>query len=183
MMQQSCCPTDRTAVAGTLPELKGILSDIEISPNKIMQLYTSHSQSSGEWIVIVYDIFGLHPNNIELADWLASNRGLNVAVPDILGDRHWPLDRFPPVCEESKKCFNKFMLEEANPQTKIGEVKATIDYLFAHKGAQHVSLLGLCWGAKIASLLDSYMGKVKSTTFVHPSLLGCDDGKNATVPC
>jgi dienelactone hydrolase len=177
-----CCPTDRPGYAGTMREFKG--ETITLSKPYVeepMQCYISPSQS-GHWLVVIYDIFGLHPNKYELADWLAAHKQISVAVPDVRRGKNWPIDQYPPPDEETKKKFYKYLESDANPSLRSIEVKATIDFLMREKGAETVSLLGLCWGAKVAALIDSYNGRVKCVIGAHPSFLKSEDGEKATVP-
>lgn len=135
-----------------------------------MNCYISDSKR-GNWLVVLYDIFGMHSNKYELADWLSAHKGLSVAIPDVRRGKNWPMDQYPPSSDEAKAKFNEYLKNDANPILRVAEVKATIDYLIREHGAKTVSLLGLCWGAKVASLIDSYEGRVKCIIGAHPSLV------------
>ena len=136
--------------------------------------------SSPNWVVIIYDIFGMHPNKYEMADWLAQNKGLAVAVPDVRRGHNWPMHLYPPP-PEHKEAFYKYLENDANPKLRAVETKQCIDYVTKNRGARSIGLLGLCWGAKVASLIDNY-GNVKCAVGAHPSFLKSEDGEKTTIP-
>lgn len=176
-----CCPTDRPGYPGEMREFAGETVTLAREGFEPMTCYLSKS-NSGHWVVVIYDIFGLHPNKYELADWFAAHKGLSVAIPDVRRGKNWPIDQYPPPNDEIKAKFYKYLENDASPSLRGVEVKETIDFLFREHGAKTVSLLGLCWGAKVASLIDSYNGRVKCVIGAHPAFLKPEDGEKTTIP-
>lgn len=175
-----CCPTDRTGVPGVMPEqLGGSTVSITCENDAPFNCYVSGE--SKHWVVVIYDIFGMHPNKYELADWFAKHKGLSVAVPDVRRGHNWPMDMYPPP-PDKREAFYKYLENEANPKLRGVEVLRCIDYLRETREVESVSILGLCWGAKVASLIDSYDGIVKCVVGAHPSFLKSEDGEKTTIP-
>lgn len=180
MKSYPCCPTDRPALPG---EMKSTLDGktVSISNNSLLPFDCYIVGNSQNWIVLIYDIFGMHPNKFEFADWVAKNTDLSVAVPDVRRSHNWPRDQYPPANDDIKKAFYTWLDKEGSPKERGNETRATIDYVIDQLGAQSVSLVGYCWGAKVVSLVDAYRN-VQSLVFVHPSFLKSEDGEKQTVP-
>lgn len=180
MSSHVCCPTDRPALPGKMKDhLLGQTVKIPVHDAEPMDCYVVGT--SKNWIVVVYDIFGMHPNKYEFADWVASTRGLSVAIPDVRRGKNWPMNLYPPPTPEAKADFYKYLEGDANPKNRGVETRAAVDFVIDTKGAATVSLVGLCWGAKVCSLVDKYRS-VTSLVGVHPSFLKSEDGEKQSVP-
>lgn len=175
-----CCPTDRQAVEGVMPDLDGKTVSISFENAEPINCYVTGS--SRNWLVIIYDIFGMHPNKYEMADWLAKHKGLSVAIPDIRRGKNWPKNMYPPPTPESKEAFYKYLEGDANLKLRALDTIHCISYLRKTFDVGSISILGLCWGAKVAALIDSNGGSVSCIIGAHPSFLKSEDGENATVP-
>lgn len=175
-----CCPTDRAGVPGVEREWRGKTVTLARAMEP-MACYVSTTPRSKHWLIVVYDIFGMHPNKYELADFMADVKSINVAVPDVRRGRNWPMHLYPPPTEEAREAFYEYLARDANPELRTAETRATIDFVIDECGAESVSLLGLCWGAKVCSLIDNYRG-VRCVIGAHPSFLKPDDGERTTVP-
>ena len=178
-MSHACCPTDRPALPGKLKKCTGVTVQVPVENAEPIDCYMTGT--SKHWLVVVYDIFGMHPNKYELADWIAANRDLSVAIPDIRRGKNWPIDKYPLVTPEDKERFSEYLAGDANPLARGIETRACIDFLTVDRACQSVSLLGLCWGAKVCSLVGGYKG-VKCVVGAHPSFLKSEDGENTAIP-
>ena len=142
MSNHVCCPTDRPAVPGVVKVLDGETIKIAGTNGEPFDCYVVGK--SKDWIVVIYDIFGMHANKYELADWIAANCDLSVAVADVRRGKNWPMNLYPPPNAEVKADFSKFLEGDGNFKARGVEVRATIDYLNTNKHADSISLLGFC---------------------------------------
>jgi dienelactone hydrolase len=174
-----CCPTDRKVIPREIGALNGVTVKYRVPNSVSVETYLTGNSSS--WIVMIYDIFGMHANTYELADWIATNKNMSVAIPDVRDGRNWPINLYPPPADKKEE-FYKWLENDGNFERAANYIRACIDFLIEEKGARSISLLGICWGAKVATLIDSYNGKVKAVVGPHPSFLKIGDGENVTVP-
>ena len=180
MENHLCCPTDRPAYPGKARINSGTMIKVAVPNAEAMNCYVSGT--SNNWIVVIYDIFGIHTNKFELADTLATRYDLSVAVPDVRRGKNWPINLYPPPTPEAKEAFYKYLDGDANPVARGVETRACIDYLRTERKCASVALLGLCWGAKVCSLVDAYAGVVKCVVGAHPSFLKSEDAERTTIP-
>jgi dienelactone hydrolase len=181
MTHHLCCPTDRPGVPGVMKDWSGETLTIPVKNIEPVDCYVSRTRNpSDPWLVVVYDIFGMHPNMYELADWMSKHKNVSVAVPDVRRGKNWPIDAYPPPAD-MKEAFYKYLDEDANPSLRGIETKACIDFIKEKYNASNICLLGLCWGAKVCSLVDNYAG-VRCVIGAHPSFLKSADGEATTVP-
>lgn len=135
------------------------------------------------------DIFGFFDQTIQGADILAtsSEQKYRVFIPDFFEGQPADLSKFPPQTDEDKKYLaNFFQTKAAPPNTlsKIPNIVAEANKLApGGNGFESWSILGYCWGGKIANLA---VGK-ENTTFVaavqcHPAMVDPNDAKEVTVP-
>lgn len=182
-VQQGCCPTDRTAAASTVEyEAKGrkyLLNSMEV--------YTVGPENASRVLVLVYDIFGWHYNNFELADTVASAKNWRVVIPDLFRGAPWPASHFPPRGKAQCADFSNFLSSQANTVQRCLDVKAVIDGLQKETSSGDASkapgiyILGFCWGAKVAALVNDFPG-VKAIAGAHPSFLDATDALDVAVP-
>jgi dienelactone hydrolase len=181
---QVCCPTDRQATRGEFSGQIGSKIQIPVSndvSSAALDCFVSTSaNSSAPWLILVYDIFGVHPNNHLLATFM-NEKGINVAIPDLFGGNNWPRDQFP-VPSDKRDAFSTFMQIQADPQSRAEGVRKCIEYIRSTHRASSIALLGLCWGFKLCSLIGSHDGIVRCMVGAHPSLLTSQDGDNVSVP-
>ncbi|CAO3689751.1 unnamed protein product [Umbelopsis vinacea] len=137
-------------------------------------------EKSDKAIIVFYDIFGLQMslsnNTKQFCDVLSKCSGYQVIMPDFfrgqmlkekdLGDRAafnvW-LDKFGSY-------------EVIAPQIK--QVKQKLIY----EGVIKASIVGFCWGAKMAILLSGEDSYYCSTCLIHPSRLVPRDAEAALAP-
>ncbi|CAO3637435.1 unnamed protein product [Cunninghamella blakesleeana] len=166
---QACC-TVKPVVSNY--EAVGTIETIGDLP-----VYVTGPKDAKYAIVIIYDIFGLHPNAKQFADIVAT-RGFKVVMPDffrgkpcspeLLGDR-------PKLMEWIGKVGT---IEIITPQ-----LNSVIQWLRAD-GINSGGLVGFCWGAKIGaqfSAIDSprfFAG----LSFIHPSFVDVKDAETASAP-
>nr|XP_019010459.1 uncharacterized protein I206_04928 [Kwoniella pini CBS 10737]OCF49240.1 hypothetical protein I206_04928 [Kwoniella pini CBS 10737] len=155
--------------------------------------YTGHYESLGEYnqvyvtgpddakhaLVVIYDIFGFWDTTIQGSDLLASHLLLTsptkIYMPDVFKGKAFPKDR-----DGDKEELKKFFSGTAKLDDRLPEVLNFAQTL--KKDHKRVSILGYCWGGKLALLsLD------KKTPFccgavIHPAMIAVEDGDNLTVP-
>lgn len=176
-----CCPTGRTAVPVNEQSYKGKGKMVPIPiEGEIIDCYVV---GEGEHVVFLgYDVFGLHPNKLQLADKFVSDLGkLTFIIPDFFKDKAWPAEKYPPKSPEFKEEFAEFLGKVANWTLLAPKVEQVFRHYQKTKGCSAFSVIGLCWGAKLA--VASYpFANLKSIVGVHPSFLNADDAKDPKVP-
>ncbi|CAO3673570.1 unnamed protein product [Umbelopsis ramanniana] len=133
-------------------------------------------EKSDKVIMVFYDVFGLHNNTKQFCDVLSKHSGKQVIMPDFfrgkalteadLGDRaaiHEWLGRVGTY-------------QVVGPQVKQVKEKLTSE------GVTSMSVVGFCWGAKIAIQLSGEDSFYKSTCLIHPSRLEVKDAEAALAP-
>lgn len=170
-----CCPTDRTAASGTVEYTaqgtKQMLNSMEV--------YAIGPENATRVLIVVYDIFGFHYNNFELADSIAKSRGWRVLVPDLFRGSPWPACHFPPRGKAQSADFSNFLSTQANAVQRSLDVKTLISSLVSTSTQFYI--LGFCWGAKVAALVNDFPG-VRAIAGAHPSFLDATDALDVAVP-
>lgn len=167
----NCCPTD----------LKPVQSDYE---RKATSFYlagvANGTTGKKKGIILVTDIFGMHPNAYQLADILAA-AGYIVAVPDFFAEKGaWPTADFPPKDGFEGAAWSEFQGRLTN-FPKHHEVLVAAKEVLVKLGAEKVGAIGMCWGGKVMmtstskSILDAFVAP-------HPSFYDENDGKDVTIP-
>ncbi len=125
-------------------------------------------------IVLIYDIFGDHPNARQICDKFAE-AGYTSIMPDFFRGKPWPnvmpIDReklLPWIAEENKHVDD--------------DVAAVLEYLERVKSCSMFGTVGFCWGGKMSVLQGGKSGKFKVVASAHPSFLTVDDAKALTSP-
>jgi dienelactone hydrolase len=176
-----CCPTDRTAAASTG---EYVAQGQKLTLNS-MDVYSVGPVTASRVLVVVYDIFGFHYNNFELADVVAASKGWRVLVPDLFRGAPWPACHFPPRGKAQCADFSNFLSTQANSVDRCLDVKSLIASVASEHpqsdGQGFCYVLGFCWGAKVASLVNDYPG-VRAIAGAHPSFLGATDALDVAVP-
>jgi len=175
MATAACCPTDKTVAA-----VSGVYASMgRMEKVNSMDCYVVGSGPHA--VVMVYDIFGFHNNNFELADSISQNKGWTVLIPDLFRGSPWPAVNFPPRGQDQAAMLSRFLTTQADASQRSLDIISVIDH-FKTKGRMQFSVLGFCWGGKAASLVNDYPG-VRSIAGAHPSFLSGSDGVNVNIPC
>lgn len=167
----NCCPTD----------LKPVTSDYE---RKAVSYYLAGIENAAagkkKGIIIVTDIWGLHPNAYQLADVLAA-AGFIVAVPDFFAEKGaWSLTNYPPKDGFDGAEWMEFQGRLVNFEKHHVVLAAARDVL-TKLGAEKVGAIGMCWGGKVMmsstpkNILDAFVAP-------HPSFFDENDGKDVKIP-
>ena len=174
MSTAACCPTDRTSAAASHDySAQGKMEKVNS-----MDCYLVGSGS--HTVVLIYDIFGFHSNNFELADSISQTQGWTVVIPDLFRGSPWHAVNFPPRGQDQASMFSRFLTSQADCGQRALDVKAVIDH-FKSPVRQTFTILAFCWGCKVAALVNDYPG-VKSIAGAHPSFLTGSDGFVVNVP-
>ena len=142
-----------------------------------MEVYTVGPEDATKVLIVVYDIFGFHYNNFELADTVAASQGWRVVVPDLFRGAPWPACHFPPRGKAQCVDFSNFLGTQANAVQRSLDLKT----LIASLGPRTFYVLGFCWGAKVAALVGNISG-VRAIAGAHPSFLDATDALDVAVP-
>ncbi|KAJ5825188.1 Dienelactone hydrolase [Penicillium riverlandense] len=152
-----------------------------------LKTYVTGPESATKAILVVYDIFGFFDQTIQGADILATSneQKYRVFMPDFFEGSPADISWYPPTTDEHKqKLGNFFQTKAAPPNTlsKIPTVVAEANKLASDGGFQW-SILGYCWGGKIATLSVGADNTIfKAAVQCHPAMVDPKDAKNVNVP-
>jgi len=137
-------------------------------------------------IIVCYDIFGLHPNNLCVADTLASSSQLVekkalVVIPDVLRGKPWSFEHIPMKPEHK---FMEWAGERSFEKLWKNDINTTIKYIRSRfPTVISFANVGFCWGASMAiqsASLESHC--VRGSAIVHPSPLKEEHFLNSLAP-
>lgn len=126
-----------------------------------VDVYWTGERGAKKAVVIIYDIFGLHPNTKQTADILASC-GFRVAMPDIFRGNPWPEEKMPYDVKELSAWLGKAGAEDIVTKDLNATIKALKD-----EGSESIGSLGFCWGG-IQICLASQKKLFKAIASAHP---------------
>lgn len=148
-------------------------TDISISISEGNNLPCYLVGNGNKAIVLIYDIFGDHPNACQICDKF-SEVGYTTIMPDFFRGKPWPnimpIDReklMPWITEE-----NKHVPED---------ITGVLNYLKIEKQCTEFGTVGFCWGGKM-SILQGSSGDFKAVASAHPSFLAVEDAQALTCP-
>jgi dienelactone hydrolase len=142
-------------------------------------------------ILVIYDVFGLYVQALKGADILGydydeqpDNAGeFQVFMPDWFGDHPQDMANFPPKNPKQFKAIMDFMHGHGDPARTVPLIAPLMaDVRKRHPEIESFSILGFCWGGKIASLVCQEGTIFKAAAQCHPSMLDTEDAKKVTVP-
>ena len=151
----------------------------------------SGSSNATRGIFLCYDVFGLFVQAIKGADILASDYeqmpdgvgDFKVFMPDFWGDHPQDLANFPPKTPKQQKAIMEFVMGPGDPARTVPLIEPLLES-FQKQNPQITSwsILGFCWGVKIASLVTTAGTKFKAAAGAHPSMFDPEDAKHVVVP-
>jgi dienelactone hydrolase len=134
------------------------------------------------------DIFGFFDQTIQGADILATSNDqkYRVYIPDFFEGSPADISWYPPTTDEHKqKLGNFFQTQAAPPKTlsKIPDIVKEANQAAPGGAFQSWSILGFCWGGKIAALSAGADNKIfKAAAQCHPAMVDPNDAKTINVP-
>lgn len=149
------------------------------------------NRNASRGIFLCYDVFGIFVQAIKGADILASDYpdmpdgagNFKVFMPDFWGDHPQDLGNFPPKTPKQKKAVADFLSGPADPNKILPMISPLLDRFQAENPhIQSWSVVGFCWGVKIASLVTTRGTRFKAAAGAHPTLMEVEDAKHITVP-
>ncbi|KAJ5673388.1 Alpha/Beta hydrolase protein [Penicillium longicatenatum] len=118
--------------------------------------YVTGPETATEAILIIYDIFGFFDQNIQGAH-SGPNRKYRVFMPDFFEGSPAQISWYPPQTEEHQKKLGEFFKSKAAPAKSLAKVPTLVAQAntFAPGGKEFDkwSVVGFCWGGKLATLL------------------------------
>lgn len=134
------------------------------------------------------DIFGFFDQTIQGADLLATADGqkYRVFIPDFFEGSPADISWYPPTTDEHKAKLGEFFSNQAAPPktlSKIPDVVADGNKLAPGGAFQSWSILGFCWGGKIASLSSGAENTLfQAAAQCHPAMVDANDAKVINIP-
>ena len=106
-----------------------------------------------------------------------------VFMPDFWGDHPQDLANFPPKTPKQRKAIADFLNGPAKPDKTVPKIAPLLEaYQAKNPQIQSWSIVGFCWGVKIASLVTTKGTKFKAAAGAHPTLMEVEDAKHIAVP-
>lgn len=164
----SCCPTHVGPVAS---DYKGLGSHEKIDD---MELYVVGEGDKA--VLVIYDIFGFHPNTYQWCDKLAAAAGVRVVMPDLFRGKAWPVNPWPPVGD-----LMGWIQKEGTDEVIARDVAKTMPWLAA-QGVKATAIHGFCWGGAKAFVQAAEAGKFRAVGTCHPSFLNGELAAKVHVP-
>ncbi|OGE47839.1 hypothetical protein PENARI_c036G09081 [Penicillium arizonense] len=180
-ISKACCSIPPVVSKGY--QAKGVYKTING-----LKTYVTGPESASKAILVVYDIFGFFDQTIQGADILATStdQKYRVFMPDFFEGSPADISWYPPTTDEHKeKLGNFFSTKAAPPKTlsKIPGVVAEGNKLAPGGNFQSWSILGFCWGGKIAALASGTDNKLfKAAVQCHPAMVDANDAKAVNIP-
>ncbi|KAJ1665431.1 hypothetical protein IW140_003401 [Coemansia sp. RSA 1813] len=168
------------ACCNTPPVQADYKSEGETVKKGDVEYYFAGEKGAKQGVVFCYDIFGFHPNSLQVADILGRS-GFRVIMPDFL--------RGDPITAEKMndgKWISEFKANKAGWEHNRAMFTAAVEILRA-EGVESIGAIGFCWGAKLAirglaESGESGAGVIKSGALIHPSMLEKEDFEEAAGP-
>lgn len=167
---QACCPSKA-------PPVQGDLNYQKKGTSKKVHDFELYSVGEGKKVIlVVYDIFGVHPNTVQLCDILAQS-GFRVILPDFFKG-----DKWSEGFDDMQKLYS-WIGKVSAPEIINTVFTQSLQHITEDQGSDFtVGLLGFCWGAKVCFSFAPLDDRVKALGGVHPSFLNIDHAKGANVP-
>ncbi|KAJ5110244.1 hypothetical protein N7532_002889 [Penicillium argentinense] len=153
-----------------------------------MKTYVTGPETATKAILVVYDIFGFFDQTIQGADILATSdeQKYRVFMPDFFEGNPADISWYPPTTDEHKKKLGNFFSTQAAPPKTLSKIPKVIEEgnKYAAAGSfQSWSILGFCWGGKIAAISAGNDNKLfKAAAQCHPAMVDPNDAKSINVP-
>ena len=106
-------------------------------------------------------------------------------MPDFFEGSPADISWYPPTTDEHKEKLGKFFQTKAAPQNTLPKIPKIVEEAnkLAPNGSFQWSILGFCWGGKIAALSVAGDNKLfKSAAQCHPAMVDPNDAKSIEVP-
>ncbi|OJJ54434.1 hypothetical protein ASPSYDRAFT_61054 [Aspergillus sydowii CBS 593.65] len=153
-----------------------------------LKTYVTGPTTATKAILMVYDIFGFVDQTIQGADILATSchQKYRVFMPDFFEGGAADISWYSPTNEEQEQLLQQFLHTKTTPLPAISKISAMVQggNMYAIGGRyESWSILGLCWGGKIAALCASSRDKLfKAAVQCHPAMLDVNDAERVNVP-
>lgn len=107
-------------------------------------------------------------------------------MPDFFNGEPADIAWFPPTCTTHEQNLDNFFQTKAVPEITLSKLPAIVaegNKLAASGQFDSWSILGYCWGGKIACLASMQASSVfKAAIQCHPAMLASQDAHSVTVP-
>jgi len=133
------------------------------------------------------DIFGFFDQTLQGADILATSneQKYRVFMPDFFEGKPADISWYPPTTDEHKEKLGNFFSTQAAPPKTLSKIPGVVAEANkqAPGGSFQWSILGFCWGGKVAALSVGADNKLfKAAAQAHPAMVDPNDAKNINVP-
>lgn len=106
-------------------------------------------------------------------------------MPDFFEGEPADITWFPPTCTTHEKNLEAFFQTKATPEKTLARlpgIVAAANQLAASGEFESWSILGYCWGGKMACLASGQGSPFKAAIQCHPAMLAPEDARSVTVP-
>ncbi|RUS21856.1 Alpha/Beta hydrolase protein [Endogone sp. FLAS-F59071] len=144
-----------------------------------IDLYTVGPKDAKRAVVLIYDVFGPHPNTKQFADILAKTHGFYVVIPDFFRGDAWNAEK---MANDPTWVKIKEWIATAGHWEKISVDLGKVKTHLTASGVKSVGLVGFCWGAKIAVTATGADSWYAGAALIHPSQITTSDAEKANAP-
>ncbi|CEG70192.1 hypothetical protein RMATCC62417_06134 [Rhizopus microsporus] len=143
-----------------------------------LPLYTVGPKDAKKAVLVIYDIYALHNNTKQFCDILAKQCGWRVVMPDFFrgddGGRFFQngFDR---------EGLMAWIGQRGTTEIIEPQIERVQDYL-KEQGVVAGTLVGFCWGAKIAVQVTAKLPFFVGASLIHPSFVDPKDAETANAP-
>ncbi|KAF2102917.1 alpha/beta-hydrolase [Rhizodiscina lignyota] len=174
-VNEQCC---------TLPPFKsdyvpvGKRFTLQIEGQDDLEVYETGDPDAKQALVAIHDIFGLHSNTLQGADYLAQLRGYRIVIPDFFRGKGWDINDIPP--KAGRPALNAWVQEVGSWEKVQPGLIATVENA-RRLGAASIGAYGFCFGAK-KLVQGAHLKLFKCMGFIHPTNFQPEDADNVDVP-
>ncbi|KAG1057652.1 hypothetical protein G6F43_000508 [Rhizopus delemar] len=140
-----------------------------------LPMYTVGPKDAKKAVLVIYDIYAMHNNTKQFCDILAKHCGWRVVMPDFFrgDDAHGKMDSTDTLLAWLGKVGT---IEIIAPQIE------RVQNHLKEQGVVAATLVGFCWGAKIAVQITSQLPFFVGASMIHPSFVDVKDAESAGAP-
>ncbi|ORX93391.1 alpha/beta-hydrolase [Basidiobolus meristosporus CBS 931.73] len=142
-----------------------------------LSVYFVGPKDAKKAVVVIYDIFGFHPNTKQFCDILGEKFNFRVALPDFFRGKPWDHTRMTPEDRPALMQWITSVGSWDNTKPDLEKVKKHL----SSSGSTDFGVVGFCWGAKMG-VLATRDGSFSAASLIHPSLLADEDAELAEAP-
>ncbi|KAJ5817124.1 hypothetical protein N7447_009357 [Penicillium robsamsonii] len=159
-----------------------------------LKTYVTGPQSATKAILVIYGMQALlvissgslsRQSKAVISYRLETSRNTVCSCPTFFEDEPADIAWFPPTCIAHEQNLDNFFRTKAVPDkvlSRLPGIVAAANKLATSGQFDSWSILGYCWGGKMACLASGQGSLFKAAIQCHPAMLAVEDASSVTVP-